>query len=428
MSSEQEQVVDPWAVKGATVNGINQAIDYNKLIEQFGTQKITPDLLDQLEAKIGKLHHLIRRRVFFSHRDLQHILEKPFYLYTGRGPSSGMHVGHFVPFVICQWLQKVFDIPIVIQLTDDEKFYFKDLTLEQTTRTAYDNIKDIIACGFDLSKTFIFINSEYMNPPFYKNICKINRLITTSQSKNCFGFKDSDSIGKLSFVSVQAAPAFSSSFPHIFGNVNYHCLIPCAIDQDPYFRLTRDVASRLKAPKPILLLAKFFPALQGPSSKMSSSDENSAIFLTDTPNQIKKKINKYAFSGGKDTVEEHRLHGGNTDVDTSYQYLTFFLEDDAELLEIKNKYKSGEMLSGEIKQKCIEVLQRVVGEFQDKRAKVSDSVVQEFLSSQRIFEIDGFKKRVEEAAELKKKDDALKKAQADLKKQAKIQAKKDAQK
>jgi len=47
------------------------------------------------------------------------------------------------------------------------------------------------------------------------------------------------------------------------------------------------------------------------------------------------QINKYAFSGGRDTIEEHRKHGGNTEVDVSYQYLSFFLEDDAKLQKIK---------------------------------------------------------------------------------------------
>lgn len=43
---------------------------------------------------------------------------KPFYLYTGRGPSSdSMHLGHMIPFVFTQWLQEVFDCPLVVQLT-----------------------------------------------------------------------------------------------------------------------------------------------------------------------------------------------------------------------------------------------------------------------------------------------------------------------
>ena len=70
------------------------------------------------------------------------------------------------------------------------------------------------------------------------------------------------------------------------------CLIPCAIDQDPYFRMTRDVAPRLGYPKPALIHSTFIPALHGAQSKMSGSDITSSIYLTDTPKQIKTKINK----------------------------------------------------------------------------------------------------------------------------------------
>jgi len=88
---------------------------------------------------------------------------------------------------------------------------------------------------------------------------------------------------------------------------------------------------------------------------MSASDQNSAVFLTDTPKQIKNKINKYAFSGGRVTVEEHRKLGGVPEVDVSYQLLKFFLEDDAKLEEVRVAYKKGEMLTGEIKKLAVEV-------------------------------------------------------------------------
>ena len=85
-------------------------------------------------------HHLLKRGMFFSHRDLEMILStveagKKFYLYTGRGPSSdAMHLGHLIPFMFTKWLQDVFDVPLVIQLTDDEKFLWKDLKLEEAMR------------------------------------------------------------------------------------------------------------------------------------------------------------------------------------------------------------------------------------------------------------------------------------------------------
>ena len=67
---------------------------------------------------------------------------------------------------------------------------------------------------------------------------------------------------------------------------------------------------------------------------MSASDVNSSIYMSDTPNQIKNKINRHGFSGGRETEEEHRQLGGNPDVDVSYQYLSFFLENDEELAQI----------------------------------------------------------------------------------------------
>ncbi|NXI90872.1 SYWC protein, partial [Psophia crepitans] len=232
-------------------------------------------------------------------RDMDQILDayehkKSFYLYTGRGPSSqAMHVGHLIPFIFTKWLQEVFDVPLVIQLTDDEKYLWKDLTTEKAYEYARENARDIIACGFDINKTFIFSDLDYLGTStgFYRNIVKVQKHVTFNQVKGIFGFTDSDCIGKISFPAIQAAPSFSSSFPQIFnGKENIQCLIPCAIDQDPYFRMTRDVAPRIGQPKPALMHSVFFPALQGAQTKMSASDPNSSIFLTDTPKQIKTKV------------------------------------------------------------------------------------------------------------------------------------------
>ncbi len=104
------------------------------------------------------------------------------------------------------------------------------------------------------------------------------------------------------------------------------------------------------------------------------------VFMKDTPNQIKNKINKYAFSGGKVSVEEHRELGGDTEVDVAFQYLRFFLEDDDELEKIRVAYEKGEMLTGELKAICIRELQAYVLAFQERRAKVDDDTVKEFMA------------------------------------------------
>jgi tryptophanyl-tRNA synthetase len=377
-----EDVVDPWNVVSKSAAGI----DYDKLILRFGCSKIDDALIQRIERAIGKpCHHLLRRGIFFSHRDLNSILQKfeegkPFYLYTGRGPSSGsLHLGHMIPFLFTKWLQDAFNVPLVVQLTDDEKFLWKGLNIDEAERLAHENMKDIIACGFDVNKTFIFSNIDYINRSFYRNMLQVQTRVTSSQARAIFGFGDSDSIGKIAFPATQAAPCFSSSFPLIFdGKKDMPCLIPCAIDQDPYFRMTRDVAPKLKSPKPALIHSVFFPALQGAMTKMSSSDPNSSIFMTDKPNEIKNKINKYAFSGGGASIEEHREKGGDCDVDISYQYLRFFLPDDQKLEQLRAGYTSGSLLTGELKKELISVLQKVVAEHQARRREVTDEVVQAF--------------------------------------------------
>lgn len=382
--------VDPWNVQTSSAKGV----DYDKLIVRFGSSKIDQELIDRLEQLAGqKAHHFLRRGIFFSHRDMQQILDafetkKSFYLYTGRGPSSeAMHMGHLIPFIFTKWLQDVFNVPLVIQLTDDEKYLWKDITLEQAYKYALENTKDIIACGFDVNKTFIFSDLDYMgqSPGFYQNVVKIQKHVTFNQVKGIFGFGDSDCIGKISFPAIQAAPSFSSSFPQIFnGRKDIQCLIPCAIDQDPYFRMTRDVAPRIGYSKPALLHSSFFPALQGAQTKMSASDPNSSIFLTDTPKQIKTKINKHAFSGGKDTIEEHQRLGGNWEVDVSYMYLSFFLEDDEALDKIKQDYSSGKLLTGELKKILIQTLQPIIAEHQARRKKVTDEEVKQFMTPRKL--------------------------------------------
>lgn len=374
-------------------NDTGKEVDYDHLIKQFGCQKLTPELIERFEKVIGKpMHHLIRRGKFVSHRDFDIFLDKfekgaPIYLYTGRGPSSAsMHMGHLLPFIVTKWLQDVFQCPTVIQLTDDEKYFYqkdeKAQDLEVFSNFADENAKDIIACGFDPELTFIFKDTEYIQE-LYPAVTKLQKALTYNQIKGIFGLTGSENIGKSAFPPVQAAPCISTSFPHTFGRdpkKMAFCLIPHGIDQDPYFRMTRDLAARLKFPKPHSIHSKFFPGLKGFHSKMSASDPSSAIFLTDTPKEIKTKINSFAFSGGKATVEEHRKFGADLEVDIPYNYLQFFLEDDKQLEEIGEKYKKGEMLTGEVKKILIDCITSLVQKHQAARSLVTKETLAKFMT------------------------------------------------
>ena len=87
------------------------------MIRKFGCSRIDESLIDRIEKITGRrAHHFLRRGIYFSHRDLDLLLDAkekgtPFYLYTGRGAtSSALHLGHLVPMNFTKWLQDAFDV------------------------------------------------------------------------------------------------------------------------------------------------------------------------------------------------------------------------------------------------------------------------------------------------------------------------------
>ena len=361
--SSDEFVVTPWHVEGD--------IDYDKLIKQFGTQKISNDLLSKLQKITGEDHFMLRRGVFFSHRDLNLILEnyekgKEFFLYTGRGPSGHTHIGHLVPWVFAKWLQDKFNVNMYFQLTDDEKFFAKqDLSLDQTTNFAFENALDFIALGFKPEKTKIIINTKNIKT-LYPIAAQVAKKINFSNTKAVFGFTNDTNVGMIFYTSLQSAPCFIE---------DKQVLIPLGVDQDPHFRITRDIAPKINKTKPALIHNIMIPSLLGPGGKMSASDEKNTIYTTDSPEVVKKKINKYAFSGGQPDIDEHRKIGGNPDIDVSYQYLRIFFEpDDNKLKKIYDDYKSGKMLTGELKSILIEKINAFLSVHQQKREEARKNI------------------------------------------------------
>jgi tryptophanyl-tRNA synthetase len=364
-------VVTPWEVKGT--------IDYDKLIKEFGVSKLDSKLLERLEKHTGALHHFLRRGVFFAHRDLKFSLDayekKSLYLYTGCGPSGPIHMGHAMVWMFVKWLQDTLDLELYFQFTDDEKFLFKDKTYDEIQDWTKENMIDVIAMGFNPKKTH-FIHDTKHAGIMYPQAIRVAKKLTYSTVRSAFGLEADANVGAIFFTSMQAVPAFLGS---VLQKKKMACLIPHAIDQDPHFRLTRDILPKLGYHKPASIQCRFLPGLGGmlEDGKLSSS-VGQAIYLTDDEKTVRKKIMKYAFSGGRDTVEEHRKKGGNPDIDVSYQWLVFFEEDDTTLAKIYSDYKSGKLLSGELKQILVDKLNEFLKKHQKAR-KGAAKKIDEFL-------------------------------------------------
>jgi tryptophanyl-tRNA synthetase len=355
--------VTPWDVEGS--------VDYERLVREFGTELISEGLMKRLVEAAGESNHMLRRWVFFSHRDLNHVLDdhqagRGFFLYTGRGPSGPMHIGHIIPFYFTKWLQDRFRANLYIQLTDDEKFLeeSRGLTLADTAYWSKDNMLNIAAVGFDPDRTFIFRNTEFMGR-MYNLVLKVARKINFSWVRAVFGFNEQTNIGMVFFPAIQIVPTLFEK---------RRCLIPAAIDQDPYWRIQRDISEGLGFYKAAAIHSRFLMPLTGPTGKMSASQPESAVFLTDDPKTVRKKIWQ-AFSGGQPTVELHRKLGGNPDVDVAYQWLYYFFEeDDSRMEQIRQDYVSGKLLTGELKEILIEKVQRFLEDFSQRREEAAEKI------------------------------------------------------
>lgn len=90
-AASSKQDVNPWSVSGEVgEDGKVKAIDYRKLVEDFGTNLVDDALLQRFEKATGhKPHRFMRRQIVFSHRDLSLILDR--YEKVGwRGCDKGM--------------------------------------------------------------------------------------------------------------------------------------------------------------------------------------------------------------------------------------------------------------------------------------------------------------------------------------------------
>ena len=362
-------LVTPWEVQGDL-----QDKNYVKLMQKFGTQSLSQGIIDKIKKLTGEVHPLIKSQYFFSHRDLDWILNKyengePFYLYTGRGPSGFIHIGHILPWLFTKYMQDKFGSKLLFQITDDEKYLYNvGITKETISNYTYENILDIIAIGFNPKLTRIIVDTKHINH-LYPIATEIARKITFSTAKAVFGFTNTTNIGMIGFPPIQAAPCF---LPSLIEKVPTPVLIPAAIDQDPYWRITRDIAEKLGFYKPAQIHSKFLPSLSR-LYKMSSSKPETAILTTDEPEIVEKKVLS-AFTGGQPTISLQKKLGANADICPVYWYLKYFFDNEKESFERYIKCKSGNLLCGECKSDLANDTRDFVIEFKTKREKAKDKV------------------------------------------------------
>lgn len=363
--------VTPWEVSGE--------INYEKLVKEFGVvpMKELPEIFNE--------NVLFRRKIVFAHRDIQKILEaihrkRAFVMMTGLMPTGKFHVGHMLLALQMIFYQKL-GAKIYVAVADLEAYNARGQSLEDSRKIAIEEyIENYIALGLNPRNCEIYFQSERSNDAkksnaYYRLQNILSRYATFNEFKAIYG---DISPGKMLSALIQASDMLHPQLREFEGLVPV--LVPVGIDQDPHLRLARDISRRITNPRLLQISSTyhvFMPGLGG--GKMSSSQPNSYIALTDSPKEVENKIRKYAFSGGQKTLEEHRKKGGNPDVDVSFQYLKMFFEpSDEKLKKIHDDYKSGKMTTGELKDYTIKKINDFLKGHQ-KRREEAKGRVKEFL-------------------------------------------------
>jgi len=355
--------VTPWEVSGE--------INYQRLIKQFGLKPLSSNLPKKLSD-----NSLFRRKIIFAHRDFDKIIDciknkKKFVMMTGLMPSGKFHFGHKVIADQIIFYQSL-GAKIYLAVADIEAYNSRNPNLQELKKTAMEEyLTNYIALGLKPKNCDFYFQSSRSKDgkksnAYYTLAGIAAKHATFNELKAVYG---EISPGKIISSLLQTADMLHPQLKEFENPIP--TIVPVGVDQDPHLRISRNIGKRIKVFNFKQLAStynQFLPGLN--SGKMSSSDPNSYIALTDSEKDVELKIKKYAFSGGQSTLKEHRKKGGNPDIDVSYIYLKFLFEpNDKKLLKIHDDYKSGKLLTSELKEILIEKINSFLKQYHKKREK-----------------------------------------------------------
>ncbi len=343
-------IIDPW--------GAELPAEYEKIVKQFGLEVFDPSLFPEP-------NRLMRRRIVFAARDQKVIADcikkkKPYYALTGIMPTADkIHFGNKMVVEQMRYFQQ-HGAKTYVLVADLEAATTRGVSLEIARKRALEfHIPAYIALGLDPDKTIFYFQSE--NKDVMHLAYEAAQRITLNEFRAVYGNADPARImAAVTQVGDMLFPQLEEKMPGI---------IPVGIDQDPHIRLTRDVVTRSgrmhKLIPPAGIYHKFTPSLTG-ELKMSKSRPTGNIDLPEDPKEACKKIQK-AVTGGRKTAEEQRKLGAEVEKDMVFELLKMHLiENDNKLDMIYQQYKTGQMLSGELKKIACEKMTAFMENFVQK--------------------------------------------------------------
>lgn len=333
--------------------------NYEQVFEEFGLNKFKDHHFYD--------HYLIKRGLIIAERDFSKIKEavknkKQFLQLTGIASTGELHLGHKVDVDFFKLFKEigakgkfcVCDIDAYVSRPNIQN-------ISAAKEFAVKNIADILSLG--LKEEDIYVQSR-KEQEYYQLSYEVSKKITHNMFEAIYGHVD---LGKISAVLLQIADILHVQLPFMYGKAP--SITGIGLEQDPHARITRDVARKIDYD---IEMPSFFYFIHQSGlkegSKMSSSDPDTAVFLSDSQKEIKRKINR-SFTGGKENLEKQKKEGGNPDICKVFEILRFHHPDEEFFQKTERECREGNLLCGECKKNCISFLQNFLKEHQDKHKK-----------------------------------------------------------
>lgn len=300
---------------------------------------------------------------------------------TGDTPTGRLHLGHYVGSIENRLrLQGEYDCYFLI--ANMHAFTTRADKPDDIRRDTIEIVKDWLACGIDPNTSTVVLQTEVpaiaeltwffaMNIPFNR----VMRNPTLKTEIDAKGLGDTYSFGFPMYAVGQCADilAFRPD------------LIPVGEDQVAHIEMCREVARRFDIlycgvdshldddafegaggvfPIPQALVGQIGRLVGTDGTQKMSKSLDNAIFLSDTPKQVKKKINAMYPGQSREPNEP-----GNVEINPVFEYVDTFVKDEEFVAELKDRYTRGDDLGdGHVKAAVIEAVNELLDPIRERRA------------------------------------------------------------
>ena len=284
---------------------------------------------------------------------------------SGIRPTGNLHLGNYFGAL------KSF-----VKMQEEHQCYFfiadyHSLTTHPTPADLHGNVKTVLveflACGLDPEKATLYIQSDLPETAELYLLLNMNAYI--GELERCTSFKEkirtqpqNVNAGLLTYPTLMAADII----------IHRAAKVPVGKDQEQHLEMTRTFANRFNRlysvdyfPEPVAYnfgenLVKI-PGLDG-SLKMSKSDnENSSIFLADSPEVIRKKVMKAVTDSGTVDPGQPRSQG----VVNLFDLMSYFSSGET-TNHFEETYKAGTIRYGDMKKQLAEDIILFTTPFREK--------------------------------------------------------------